>query len=188
MFNLTHSRWSAGEVLQIYFLRHSNRKDSFFEKVRLYNGVKLFLTMDDQMDISSTTPSYGFQHEEEELYRADKHKNSLMDEGTDFLEREADANILDDDDILDLVGGAKDALERHSSTLPRTEEPLLNLPEPEPEPSSTSKPEPEAVKPAPSSAFGDATTKTTKSEEKDEKTRVTSKSNSCCSCKYIMHF
>lgn len=142
--------------------------------------------MDDQMDISSTTPSYGFQHEEEELYRADKHKNSLMDEGTDFLEREADANILDDDDILDLVGGAKDALERHSSTLPRTEEPLLNLPEPEP--SSTSKPEPEAVKPAPSSAFGDATTKTTKSEEKDEKTRVTSKSNSCCSCKYIMHF
>lgn len=186
MFNLTHSRWSAGEVLQIYFLRHSNRKDCFFEKVRLYNGVKLFLTMDDQMDISSTTPSYGFQHEEEELYRADKHKNSLMDEGTDFLEREADANILDDDDILDLVGGAKDALERHSSTLPRTEEPLLNLPEPEP--SSTSKPEPEAVKPAPSSAFGDATTKTTKSEEKDEKTRVTSKSNSCCSCKYIMHF
>lgn len=150
--------------------------------------MKLFLTMDDQMDISSTTPSYGFQHEEEELYRADKHKNSLMDEGTDFLEREADANILDDDDILDLVGGAKDALERHSSTLPRTEEPLLNLPEPEPEPSSTSKPEPEAVKPAPSSAFGDATTKTTKSEEKDEKTRVTSKSNSCCSCKYIMHF
>uniref|UniRef100_A0A8C1PP37 Reticulon n=1 Tax=Cyprinus carpio TaxID=7962 RepID=A0A8C1PP37_CYPCA len=145
--------------------------------------------MDDQMDISSTTPSYGFQHEEEELYRADKHKNSLMDEGTDFLEREADANVLDDDDILDLVGGAKDALERHSSTLPRTEEPLLNLPEPEPEPSSTSKPEPEAVKPAPSSAFGDATTKTTKSEEKDEKTRVTpSKSNSCCSLVDLLYW
>lgn len=155
--------------------------------------------MDDQ--ISSTTPSYGFQHVDEEekyLTLADKHKNSLMDEGADFSKREAEANVLDDDDILDLAGGAKDALERHRSTLPRTEEPLLDFtepepsstskPEPEPEPSSTSKPEPEAVKPAPITAFGDATTKPTKSEEKDEKTTVTpSKSNSCCSCKYIMH-
>uniref|UniRef100_A0A673L6J0 Reticulon n=1 Tax=Sinocyclocheilus rhinocerous TaxID=307959 RepID=A0A673L6J0_9TELE len=145
--------------------------------------------MDDQMGISSTTPSYGFQHEEEEEYRADKHKNSLMDEADDLLEREADAKAPDDDDILDLAGGAKDALERHRSTLPRTEEPLLDLTEPEPEPSSTSKPEPEAVKPAPSSAFGDATTKTTKSEEKDEKTRVTpSQSNSCCSLVDLLYW
>lgn len=153
--------------------------------------MKLFLTMDGQMDISSTTPSYGFQHDaEEEEYLADKHKTSLMDEGADFSKREAEANVLDDDEILDLAGGAKDALERHRSTLPRTEETLVDFtePEPEPEPSSTSKPEPEAVKPAPISAFGDATTKPTKSEEKDEKTTVTpSKSNSCCSCKYIMY-
>lgn len=158
--------------------------------------------MDDQ--ISSTTPSYGFQHVEEEekyLTLADKHKNSMMDEGADFSKREAEANVLDDDDILDLAGGAKDALERHRSTLPRTEEPLLDFtepepepsstskPEPEPEPSSTSKPEPEAVKPAPITAFGDATTKPTKSEEKDEKTTVTpSKSNSCCSLVDLLYW
>ncbi|KAL0190346.1 hypothetical protein M9458_013044, partial [Cirrhinus mrigala] len=101
--------------------------------------------MDDQ--ISSTTPSYGFQHDDEE--RADKHVNSLMDEGDDFMKREADANIPDEE-ILDLAGGAKDALERHRSTLPRTEESLPDFTEPEP--SSTYKPEPEAVKPAPISA------------------------------------
>lgn len=137
--------------------------------------------MDDQ--ISSTTPSYGFQHDEEEEHRADKHVNSLQDEAADFSIREAVADVLEDDDILDLAGGAKDALERHKSTLPRTEEPLLDFAEPEP--SSISKPEPEAVKPALISAFGDATTKPTKPEEK---TTVTpSKSKSSCSCKYIMH-
>ncbi|XP_043097626.1 reticulon-4a isoform X1 [Puntigrus tetrazona] len=144
--------------------------------------------MDD--DISSTTPSYGFQHDEEEdEYRADKHKNSLMDEGADFLPREAEANVLDVDDILDLAGGAKDALERHRSTLPRTEEPLLDFTDPEPEPSSTFKPEPEAVKPSPIRAFEDATTKPTKSEEKDEKTTVTpSKSTCCCSLVDLLYW
>lgn len=144
--------------------------------------MKLFLTMDDQMAISSTTPSYIFQHDnEEDECLADKHKNSLMDEGADFSRREAEASVPDVDEILDLAGGAKDALERHRSTLPRTEEPLRDFTEP----SSTSKPEPEAVKPAPSGALGDATTKPTNSEEKDEKTTVKpSKSNSSCSCKY----
>lgn len=139
--------------------------------------------MDDQ--ISSTTPSYGLQHEEE--HRADK-LNSLLDEVTDFSLREAAADVSEVDDILDLAGGAKDALERHRSTLPRTEEPLLDFsdPEPEPEPPSTSKPEPEAGKPALIGAFGDAATKPTKSEEKEEKTTVTP-SKSSCSCKYIMH-
>ncbi len=135
------------------------------------------------MNISSTTPSYIFQHDnDEDESLANKHKSSLVDEGADFSKREAEANVsvLDVDDILDLAGGAKDALERHRSTLPRTEEPPRDFTEP----SSTSKPEPEAVKPAPSGAFGDAITKPTKSEEKDEKTTVTPpKSNSCCSCK-----
>ncbi|RXN23865.1 reticulon-1-A-like isoform X1 [Labeo rohita] len=143
--------------------------------------------MDDQ--ISSTTPSYGFQHDddEEEEYRADKHVNSLMDEGADFMQREAEAHNLDEDEILDLAGGAKDALERHRSTLPRTEEPLLDFTEPEP--SSTYKPEPEAVKPAPISAFGDAITKPTKSEEKEEKTTVTpSESKSCCSLVDLLYW
>ncbi|XP_026112061.1 reticulon-4a isoform X1 [Carassius auratus] len=143
--------------------------------------------MDDRMDISSTTPSHGFQREEEELYRADKHKNSLTNEGADFLEREADANVLEDDDILDLAGGAKDALERHRSTLPRTEEPPL-LDFTDPEPSSTSKPEPEAVKPAPITASGDATTKPTKSEEKDEKIVTPFKSKSCCSLVDLLYW
>ncbi|KAK2888824.1 hypothetical protein Q8A67_014199 [Cirrhinus molitorella] len=142
--------------------------------------------MDDQ--ISSTTPSYGFQHDDgEDEFRANKHVNSLMDEGEDFMKREAEANVPDEDEILDLAGGAKDALERHRSTLPRTEEPLLDFTEPEP--SSTFKPEPEAVKPAPISAFGDATTKPTISEEKEEKTTVTpSKSKSCCSMVDLLYW
>ncbi|KAG1942180.1 reticulon-4 isoform E [Pimephales promelas] len=133
--------------------------------------------MDDQ--ISSTTPSFGFQHEEEE-HRADKHVNSLLDEATDFSLREATADVPEvDDDILDLAGGAKDALERHRSTLPRNEKPLLDFSDPEPEPPSTSKPEPEAAKPALIGAFGDPTTKPTKSEGKEEKTTVTSSKSSC---------
>ncbi|XP_067230546.1 reticulon-4a isoform X1 [Chanodichthys erythropterus] len=131
--------------------------------------------MDDQ--ISSTTPSYGFQHDEEEEHRADKHVNSLQDEAADFSLKEAVADVPEEDEILDLAGGAKDALERHRSTLPRTEEPLLDFAEPEP--SSISKPEPEAAKPALISAFGDATTKPTKSEEKEEKTTVTPSKSSC---------
>ncbi|CAM4620411.1 unnamed protein product [Leuciscus chuanchicus] len=131
--------------------------------------------MDDQ--ISSTTPSFGLQHEEEE-HRADKHVKTLPDEGTDFSLREADVQEVDDD-ILDLAGGAKDALERHRSTLPRTEEPLLDFSDPEPEPPSTSKPEPEAAKPALIGAFGDATTKPTKSEEKEVKKTVTPSKSSC---------
>ncbi|KTF81835.1 hypothetical protein cypCar_00015615, partial [Cyprinus carpio] len=138
--------------------------------------------MDDQMEISSTTPSHGFQHDDdEEEYSADKYENSLMDNEADLMEREADAKDPDGDSILDLVGGAEDALERHRSTLPRTEEPPL-LDFTDPEPASTSKPEPEAVKPAPTSASGGATAKPTKSEEKEEKPSVTpSKSKSCCS-------
>lgn len=132
--------------------------------------------MDDQ--ISSTTPSYGLRHEEEEEHRADKRVNQLLDEADDFSIREAVADVPEvDDDILDLAGGAKDALERHKSTLPRTEEPLLDFAEPEP--SSTFKPQPEAVKPALIGAFGDATTKPTKSEEKEEKTTVTPCKSSC---------
>lgn len=154
------------------------------KKLLLYSGVKVLLTMDDQ--ISSTTPSYGLQHEEEE-HRADKHVKTLLDEATDFSLREAEADVQEvDDDILDLAGGAKDALERHRSTLPRTEEPLLDFTDPEPEPPSSSKPELEAAKPALIGAFGDATTKPTKSEEKEEKITVTP-SKSSCSCKYIMH-
>ncbi|XP_077055843.1 reticulon-4a isoform X1 [Siphateles boraxobius] len=129
--------------------------------------------MDDQ--ISSTTPSYGLQHEEE--HRAGKHANSLLDEGTDFSLREAAADVPEVDDILDLAGGAKDALERHRSTLPRNEEPLLDFSEPEPP--STSKPGPEAAKPALIGTFGESTTKPTKSEEKEEKTTVTSSKSSC---------
>ncbi|XP_073707386.1 reticulon-4a isoform X1 [Garra rufa] len=141
--------------------------------------------MDDQ--ISSTTPSYGFQHEEEDEFRSDKHANSLVDEGVDFMKSEAEANVPEEDDILDLAGGAKDALERHRSTLPRTEEPLLDFTEPEP--SSTFKPEPEAVKPAPVSAFGDAITKPTKSEEKEEKTTVPPcKPQSCCSMVDLLYW
>lgn len=136
--------------------------------------------MDDQ--ISSTTPSYGFQHDDE--HRVDKNVNSLLDEANDFSIREAVAGVSEEDEILDLAGGAKDALERHRSTLPRTEEPLLDFDEPEP--SSISKPEPEAAKPALIGAFGDATTKPTKSEEKEAKTTVTP-SKSSCSCKYSMH-
>lgn len=159
------------------------RNTLFFEKLLFYSGVKLLLAMDDQ--ISSTTPSYGFQHDDEEEHRADKHVNSLQDEAADFSLREAVA-VPEVDEILDLAGGAKDALERHRSTLPRTGEPLLDFAEPEP--SSISKPEPEPVKPALTSASGDATTKPTKSEEKEEKTTVTpSKSKSSCSCKYIMY-
>ncbi|KAK7154820.1 hypothetical protein R3I93_009692 [Phoxinus phoxinus] len=130
--------------------------------------------MDDQ--ISSTTPSFGLQHEEGE-HRADKHVNSLRDEATDFSLREAAADVSEVDEILDLAGGAKDALERHRSTLPRTEEPLLDFSDPEPEPPSTSKPEPEAAKPALIGAFGDATSKPTKPEEKKEKTVTPSKSS-----------
>lgn len=132
--------------------------------------------MDDQTEISSTTPSYGFQDED----GAEQHVNSLMDEAADFLSREAVPHVPDEEDILDLAGGAKDAIERHRSTLPRAEEPLRDLKE-EPEPSSLSlstfdRPEPEAVKPAP---------KPTKVEEKEEKTTVaTCKTKS--SCKYKM--
>ncbi|XP_051562743.1 reticulon-1-A-like isoform X1 [Myxocyprinus asiaticus] len=126
--------------------------------------------MDDHMDISSTTPSYGVQNEGQKFGR-DQHVNSLMD-----LSREAAAHIPEEEDILDLAGGAKDAIERHRSTLRRTEEPLLDLkqPEPEPEPSTTtSDPKPAAVKPAPISAFGDATTKQNKTDDKEERTTVT---------------
>lgn len=128
--------------------------------------------MDDQAEISSTTPSYGFQEEDE----AKQHVNSLMDEAADFLSREAVPHVPDEEDILDLAGGAKDAIERHRSTLPRAEEPLLDLKE-EPEPSSLStfdRPEPEAVKPAP---------KPTKVEEKEEKTTV-APCKTKSSCKY----
>uniref|UniRef100_A0A8C1JTZ1 Reticulon n=2 Tax=Cyprinus carpio TaxID=7962 RepID=A0A8C1JTZ1_CYPCA len=145
--------------------------------------------MDDQMEISSTTPSHGFQHDDdEEEYSADKYENSLMDNEADLMEREADAKDPDGDSILDLVGGAEDALERHRSTLPRTEEPPL-LDFTDPEPASTSKPEPEAVKPAPTSASGGATAKPTKSEEKEEKPSVTpSKSKSCCSLVDLLYW
>lgn len=115
------------------------------------------------MEISSTTPSYRIHDED----RAE-HVNSQTDETADFHSREAVAHVTDDD-ILDLAGGAKDAIERHRSTLPRDEEPRLDLKQ-EPEPSSTSDlPEPEAVKPAP---IGGAT-KPAKAEEKEEKTTVT---------------
>ncbi|XP_059416922.1 reticulon-1-A-like isoform X1 [Carassius carassius] len=142
--------------------------------------------MDEQTEISSTTPSDGF-HDAEEEYKEDKHVKSLMDEEGDFSEREADAKASDYGSILDLVGGAEDALERHRSTLPRTEEPpLLDFTDPEPEPSSTSKPEPEAVKPAPICAFGGATAKP---EEKEEKTSVTpSRSKSCCSLVDLLYW
>ncbi|XP_051986446.1 reticulon-4-like isoform X2 [Xyrauchen texanus] len=122
--------------------------------------------MDDHMEISSTTPSYGVQNEDQKFER-DQHVNSLVD-----LSREAAAHVQEEDDILDLAGGAKDAIERHRSTLRRTEEPLLDLKQPEPS-TTTSDPKPEAVTPAPISAFGDATTKQTKTEEKEEKTTVT---------------
>ncbi|KAA0713327.1 Reticulon-4 Neurite outgrowth inhibitor [Triplophysa tibetana] len=118
--------------------------------------------MDDQMEISSTTPSYR-SHDEDRA----EHVNSQTDEALDFLGREAEAHVAEDD-ILDLAGGAKDAIERHRSTLPRDEEPRLDLKQ-DPEPSSTfDLPEPEAVKPAP---IGGAT-KPTKAEEKEEKTTV----------------
>ncbi|XP_067315034.1 reticulon-4a isoform X1 [Pseudorasbora parva] len=133
--------------------------------------------MDDQ--ISSTTPSYGLRHDDDEEHRVDKRVNSLLDEANDFSLREAVADVPEEDDILDLAGGAKDALERHKSTLPRTEEPLLDFAEAEAEPSSTVKPEPEAFKPALIGAFGDATTKPTKSEEKEEKPTVIPSKSSC---------
>nr|XP_055068957.1 reticulon-4a isoform X1 [Misgurnus anguillicaudatus] len=123
--------------------------------------------MDDQTEISSTTPSYGFQDE-------DRNVNSL-DEAVDFLSREAEA-VQEDDDILDLAGGAKDAIERHKSTLPRTvtEEPLLDFSDPEPSSLPIpGHPEPKAVKPEPISAFGEETPKQTKVEEKEDKTSVT---------------
>lgn len=139
--------------------------------------------MDDQTEISSTTPSYGFQDE-------DREANSLMDEAVDFLSREAEAHVADDDDILDLAGGAKDAIERHKSTLPRTEEPLLDFNEPEPSSLPISDhPEPKAVKPEPISSFDEETTKQTKVEEKEDKTSVTPskpKTSSSSLCKYCI--
>ncbi|XP_051567398.1 reticulon-4a isoform X1 [Myxocyprinus asiaticus] len=120
--------------------------------------------MDYNMEISSTTPSYGFQHEDQE-FGADQNVNSPVDEAADFLSREAAARVPEEDDILDLAGGAKDAIERHRSTLPRTEEPLLDLKQPE-QSTTTSDPKPEDVKPAPISAFGDMKTKQTEIEEK----------------------
>lgn len=141
--------------------------------------------MDDQ--ISSTTPSYDVHHDDEGEFRAEKQANSLMDE--DFSSNEAQAHVPEVEGILDLAGGAKDALERHRSTMPRKEEPLLDFGEPEPEPSSTIKPEPEAPKPAPISSFGDASPKQAKPEEKEEKPTVAPyKCNSSCSLVELLYW
>ncbi|TRY59984.1 hypothetical protein DNTS_010971, partial [Danionella cerebrum] len=130
--------------------------------------------MEDQTEISSTTPSQGFNDfVEEEEFKAEEQVESLMDEAEPavFSSREAEAHVPEVDDILDLAGGAKDALERHMSTMPRTEDPNNFAAA---EPSSTSKPEPEVPKPAPITVSAEATIKEEKLEGKEEKVTPTS--------------
>lgn len=143
--------------------------------------------MEDYTEISTTTPSVDDLRSGHEYGTEDKTTAKLLDDAADFLidTREA-VPKFEDDDILDLAGGAKDALERHRSTLERHEEPILDsfsdpTPEPEPEPeSSVPDPEPVAAPHERVSGFGDTSSKVSKEEDvspKEEKTAtVTPKS------------
>ncbi|XP_036396492.1 reticulon-4a isoform X2 [Megalops cyprinoides] len=75
--------------------------------------------------ISSTTPPVDELklHEEWDEYgMRDSHK-AFDDTARFLLDKEPAAEDLLDDDILDLAGGARDAIERHKATLPRFEDP-----------------------------------------------------------------
>ncbi|XP_041959254.1 reticulon-4a isoform X1 [Alosa sapidissima] len=140
--------------------------------------------------ISSTTPSVDdLLQSGHEYGTEDETTSKLYDDAAGFLidTREAVAKDFDDDDILDLAGGAQDALERHRSTLPRYHEPIADSfsdPTPEPEPELEPEPEPESSVPDPEpvtaphklvSGLGDISGKLSKEEDappKEEKTAI----------------
>ncbi|KAK1795820.1 hypothetical protein P4O66_009844 [Electrophorus voltai] len=67
----------------------------------------------------STGNELGFLQDE---CKKEHFTNEFVDEASDF----SDTKPFEVDDILDLAGGAMDAIARHRSTLPRTEEPLMD--------------------------------------------------------------
>ncbi|KAJ8392418.1 hypothetical protein AAFF_G00075430 [Aldrovandia affinis] len=75
--------------------------------------------------ISSTTPTIDELRHGSEYGMGDT--NKLFDDAASYLlDNKAPATrdpMVDEDDILDLAGGARDAIERHKATLPRFEDP-----------------------------------------------------------------
>ncbi|KAJ8366101.1 hypothetical protein SKAU_G00149320 [Synaphobranchus kaupii] len=110
--------------------------------------------------ISSTTPS----NDELELLRGSERgagdSHELFDHVSSYLLDDKETvtrDPVDEDDILDLAGGARDAIERHKASLPRFEDAPKYTKYSDP---PTSDPEPEADQGL--SSFLDSTEKQTK--------------------------
>ncbi|XP_028828282.1 reticulon-4a isoform X1 [Denticeps clupeoides] len=102
--------------------------------------------MEDRTGVSSTTPSVDELLDSEFGSPAEPQNPQLFDDVAKYLleNREAEAQDApqDDDDILDLAGGARDAIERHRSTLRRPDAPGVDSGS-----EASSNPPPAAVKP-----------------------------------------
>ncbi|KAJ8246475.1 hypothetical protein GJAV_G00268230 [Gymnothorax javanicus] len=75
--------------------------------------------------ISSTTPSNDELLRGSEYGSRDNDTHRLFEEAAGYLldnKETAPSDTLDEDDILDLAGGARDALERHKAAMPRYED------------------------------------------------------------------
>lgn len=109
--------------------------------------------MADSEEVSSSTPLFSEGHH----YQAEPEPEPLLDP-------EPKQDLFSPEDIVDLVGGARDALERHraeeeeegglqvstvTSTEPEPEPELVQVYEPEPEQVKEPEPQPPVQKPAP---------------------------------------
>uniref|UniRef100_A0A3B3YQD5 Reticulon n=1 Tax=Poecilia mexicana TaxID=48701 RepID=A0A3B3YQD5_9TELE len=99
--------------------------------------------MADSEEVSSSTPLFSEGHH----YQPEPEPEPQLDPGPD-------QELFNPDDIVDLVGGAQDALERHRAegesglqepTVTSTRPEPVREPEPEPEPEPVREPEPETV-------------------------------------------